>query len=54
MIYSHGKQILAVRAANKQDRVLLKVAIVLFLLAIVGIGFCVAYGVQISDAAYYQ
>jgi len=51
MIYSHGKQILANRAANKQDRVLLKVAVVLLVVAFIGIGFCVAYGINISDAS---
>lgn len=50
MIYNHGKQILATRQANKQDRVLLRIAIVLIVVAFIGIGFCVAYGVQLSDA----
>lgn len=50
MIYSHGKQILNERKANKQDRALLKVAVVLMVIAFIGIGFCVAYGVQLSDA----
>lgn len=51
MIYSHGRQILNERRANKQDRTLLKVALVLIVVAFIGIGFCVAYGIQISDAA---
>lgn len=50
MIYNHGKQILATRQANKQDRVLLRVAVVLMIVAFIGIGFCVAYGINISDA----
>lgn len=49
-MYSHGQQILQERAANKQDRALLRVAVVLLIVAFIGIGFCVAYGIQLSDA----
>lgn len=48
---SHGRCILRERAIKKFDKYALRIAIVLTVIAVMGIGFCVAYGINISDAS---